>query len=161
MLNRRFPLRIKDGPNDLVVLSFSFLPESAEEARRLSISPDGSSASLVVKKSLQQEVSDTNDDTGKNEYHLSGSISADNSTEYYIKLENGKDEFCLESSRSVTGLKRDRKNDFQEVKEHISKSARTTLHDKKQSISKARRVTKTVNVPTRPDKNMHTANSIT
>jgi hypothetical protein len=131
-LNRRFPLSIvesqSESPSQLVVFGYSFVPESVDEeqeSRVLSISPNGSSASVVSKKTSVD-----------NEYCLAGTATSQKQSDYILRITDDNQTFHLLAASAVSGLKRDRKNDFLHVKDSVSKSARTSLKEKKRPIKR-------------------------
>ena len=131
-MNRRFPLRIvnvNSTSQQPVLLHYSFPPKNEEdEEPLLSISPNGTCASLVTKS--------TKDET---EYCLSGTTTTSNNSDCILRVSGNNESFQLVPTYVVAGLKRDRKNDFFNVNDSMSKSARTTLKEKTRTISHSRR----------------------
>lgn len=149
-LHRRFPLSIVDSPSQqpLVLFHYSFAPTHAAEEEKggeplLKIAPNGSSASLITKTKTTKQLENANTPI-ESEFCLSGTATLDNNqriqkSDYILRITDENDSFQLLPTSIVAGLKRDRKNDFFNVKDSVSKSARTSLKEKTRTISHARR----------------------
>jgi hypothetical protein len=137
-LNRRFPLSIVDSPSQLVVFGYAFVPEVVKEDRELSVlsvAPNGSSVSLITKKKSSRV---ENEQQIESEHCLTGTANQ-NQTDYALRISDENETFQLLPVSALSGLKRDRKNDFLQVNDSVSKSARTSLKQKTRTISQKRR----------------------
>lgn len=145
-LNRRFPLSIVDSPlQPLVIFNYTFAPPVVEEseedrtARTLTISSNGTSASLVTKIASQSQVEGST--SSGTEYCFSGTTTTSQtlSSDYILRISDTNESFQLLPTSAITGLKRDRKNEFVDVKDNVAKAARTSWKEKTRAISHARR----------------------
>lgn len=144
-LHRRYPLTIAnattmpqgDPQPQLVLLGYSFVPESVDEKDEcvLQVSRDGLSASLATHSAGSTQDPSSPSTTVEDvssvpvEHRLTGTTVMPNKTDCVLRV-SGSGSCQLLPVCSVLGLKRERGELFSRVSDSVAKAARTSLREK-------------------------------